>query len=148
MNIRKSYIWTADKDVNTKAIFTVITVYPHFICSSNIWLSYIQSRLFTTPRVYFEPTQWPAPSWFVGSVGRALHRRGHRFKSRTVQAWFFFRSSFHYCLRSVYNCEDRFPIHVFTAVQIYDFHIITANFHFVHHLLNLSTTFLFVCILW
>ena len=27
-----------------------------FICSSNIWLSYIHSRLFTTSRVYFEPT--------------------------------------------------------------------------------------------
>ena len=62
--------------------------------------------------------------------------------------FFFFRSSFHYCLRSVHNCEDRFPIHLFTAVQIYDFHIITANFHFVYHLLNLSTTFLLVCILW
>ena len=56
-----------------------------FIRSSNIWLSYIHSCLFTTSRVYLEPTQWPAPSWLVSSVGRALHRyrRGHGFKSHT-----------------------------------------------------------------
>ena len=63
---------------------------PHihvFIRSSDIWLSYIQSRLFTTSWVYLEPTQWPAPSWLVSSVGRALHRycRGHGFKSRTAK---------------------------------------------------------------
>ena len=53
--------------------------------SSNIWLPYIHNRLFTTSRVYLEPTQWPAPSWLVSSVGRALHRyrRGHGFKSRS-----------------------------------------------------------------
>ena len=53
--------------------------------SSNIWLSYIHNRLFTTSRVYLETTQWPALSWLVSSVGRALHRyrRGHGFKSHT-----------------------------------------------------------------
>ena len=32
-----------------------------------------------------ESWSWPAPSWLVSSVGRALHRyrRGHGFKSRT-----------------------------------------------------------------
>ena len=56
-----------------------------FIRSSNIWLSYIHSRLFTTSRVYSERTWWPAPSWLVSSVGRVVHRyrRGHRFISRT-----------------------------------------------------------------
>ena len=56
-----------------------------FISSSNIWLSYIHRHLFTASLVYLEPTQRPAPSWFVGSVGRALHQyhRGHRFKSHT-----------------------------------------------------------------
>ena len=56
-----------------------------FIRSSNIWLSYIHSRLFTTSRVYSERTWWPAPSWLFSSVGRVVHRyrRGHRFKSRT-----------------------------------------------------------------
>ena len=33
--------------------------------------------------------------------------------SNPVQAWIFFRPSFHYCLSSVHNCEDRFHIHVF-----------------------------------
>ena len=60
MNILKSYIWTADKDVNMKAIFRPSFHYclssVHycedrfhihvFIRSSNIWLSYIHSRLF------------------------------------------------------------------------------------------------------
>ena len=33
--------------------------------------------------------------------------------SNPVQAWIFFRPSFHYCLSSVHYCEDRFHIHVF-----------------------------------
>ena len=79
--------------------------------SSNIWLPYINNRLFTTSRVYLEPTQWPTSSRLVSSVGRALHRyrRGHGFKSRT--GLIFFRPSFHYFLRSVHYCEDRFHIH-------------------------------------
>ena len=85
-----------------------------FIRSLNIWLSYIHSRLFTTSRVYLEPTQRWAPSWLVSSVGRALHRhrRDHWFKSRTGLNSFF-RPYFHHCLSSVHNCEDRFHIHVF-----------------------------------
>ena len=53
--------------------------------SSNIWLSYIHNRLFTTSRVYLETTQWPALSWLISSVGRELHRYrgGHGFKFRT-----------------------------------------------------------------
>ena len=56
-----------------------------FNSSSNIWLPYVHNRWFTTSWVYLEPTQWPAPSWLVSSVGRALHRyrKGHGFKSRT-----------------------------------------------------------------
>ena len=66
-------------------ITTRITFVHVFIRSSNIWLSYILNRLFITSRVYLKPTSWPAPSWLVSSVGRALHRyrRGHGFKSRT-----------------------------------------------------------------
>ena len=78
--------------------------------------SYIHSRLFTTSRVHLEPTQRPAPSWLVSSVGRALHRyrRGHGFKSRAGL------NSFHYYLSSVHNCEDRYHIHVF--IRISNFH--------------------------
>ena len=56
-----------------------------FIRSSNMWLSYIHSRLFTTLRVYLVPTYWPALSRLVSSNGRALHRYrgGHGFKSCT-----------------------------------------------------------------
>ena len=82
--------------------------------SSNIWLLYIHSRLFTTSWVYLETTQWPAPSWLVSSVGRALHRyrKGREFKSRTGLN-INFRPSFQYCLSRVHYCEDLFHIHVF-----------------------------------
>ena len=45
-------------------------------CSANIWIHL---------DVYLDPIHWPAPSWLVSSIGRALHRyhRGHEFKSRT-----------------------------------------------------------------
>ena len=45
-------------------------------------LIYLKS-FFITWMVYLDPTYGPAPSWFVSSVGRALHRycRGHGFKS-------------------------------------------------------------------
>ena len=45
---------------------------------------YLKS-LFITWMVYLDPTYWPAPSWLVSSVGRALHWycRGHGFKSHT-----------------------------------------------------------------
>ena len=57
--------------------------------------------------VYLDPTHWPAPSWLVSSVGRALHRyrRGHGFKSRT--AWDFFQVQFTTTrFSSVHSCED------------------------------------------
>ena len=56
-----------------------------------IRISNIHSCLFTTSRVYLEPTQCPASSWLVSSVGRALHpyRRGHGFKSRISPNLFF-----------------------------------------------------------
>ena len=52
------YHGTAGQEMNMKAIFAV---------------------------TQYEPTLWPAPSWLVSSVGRALHRyrRGHGFKSHT-----------------------------------------------------------------
>ena len=43
------------------------------------------SKIFIHLDVYLYPIHWPAPSWLVSSIGRALHRyrRGHGFKSRT-----------------------------------------------------------------
>ena len=42
--------------------------------------------------------------------------------SNPVQAWIFFRPSFHYCLSSVHYCEDT----SLSTLQMYDFHIFTA----------------------
>ena len=57
--------------------------------------------------VYLDPIHWPAPSWLVSSIGRALHRyrRGHGFKSRTGLNFFqvlFTTTRF----SSVLSCED------------------------------------------
>ena len=75
VNIWKSYMCTAVEETSVESIFAVMI----FI--------YLQP-LFTTWKVY-----WPAPSSFVGSVGRALHwyRRGHGFKSRTGLTFLYFQ---------------------------------------------------------
>ena len=54
------------------------------------WLSYIHSHSFVTSQVYYKPTKWPAPSWPISSVGRALHWycRGPRFNSHTGLIFF------------------------------------------------------------
>ena len=46
---------------------------------------YMKVHIFT-----WIPHKWPAPSWFDGSVGRALHRhrRSHGFESRSVLNFF------------------------------------------------------------
>lgn len=43
------------------------------IHSSPIWTSHFHSHLFITPQVFFKPAKWPASTWPLGSVGRALH---------------------------------------------------------------------------
>ena len=70
-------------------------------------LSYIHNFIIILSRVFNEPIQWPAPSWLVSLIGRALHRyrRGQRFESR-IEAWIFFRLSFRNCISCVYNCDD------------------------------------------
>ena len=72
--------------------------------------------LFTTWKVY-----WPAPSWLVSSVGRALHWycRGHGFKSRSGRI--FFRPFFKYQLITA-RIDSVFVSS--TSVHIYDFHTI------------------------
>ena len=37
-------------------------------------LSYIHNFIIILSRVFNEPIQWPAPSWLVSLIGRALHR--------------------------------------------------------------------------
>ena len=63
-----------------------------YLSSSHVWFSYIYSYWLITSQVYYEPTQWLAFGWLVGSVGRALHHdhRGHGFKSCTGLNLFFF----------------------------------------------------------
>ena len=53
--------------------------------SSHIWFSYIHNFIIILSRFYNAPTQRPAPSWLVSSIGSALHRyrRGQGFESRT-----------------------------------------------------------------
>ena len=68
-----------------------------YLSSSHVWFSYIYSYWLITSQVYYEPTQWLAFGWLVGSVGRALHHdhRGHGFKSCTgLKSFFFFFSLF------------------------------------------------------
>ena len=52
--------------------------------SSHIWFSFIHNFIIILSRFCNEPTQRPAPSWLVSSVGRVLHRyrRGQWFESR------------------------------------------------------------------
>ena len=74
-----------------------------FIRSSDIWLSYIQSCIFTTS-LNQHNDQLP-----VGLLAQLVeHCTGiaEVMGSNPVQAWIFFRPSFHYCLSSVHYCED------------------------------------------
>ena len=74
----------------------------------NPWpLRFHISKIFIHLDVYLDPIHWPAPSWLVSSIGRALHRyrRGHGFKSRTGLKFFqvlLTTTSF----SSVLSCED------------------------------------------
>ena len=65
------------------------------------------SKIFIHLDVYLDPIHWPAPSWLVSPIARALHRyrRGHGFKSRTGLNFFqvlFTTTRF----SSVLSCED------------------------------------------
>ena len=85
---------------------------------------YLKSS-FITWMVYLDPTHWPAPSWLVSSIGRALHRyrRGHGFKFRTGLN--FFQVLFQLLVSVVFIAAMISYIRFFTAVHIYDFHIST-----------------------
>ena len=91
MNVWKSYIWTADKDVNIKAIFTIMIT-----------------------------------TWAVVKMGPEKIQACTGFKPMTVQAWIFSGLFFHNCSSSVHYCEIAFIFMSLSAVQIYDFQIVTV----------------------
>ena len=76
-------------------------------CVTYTWL-----KTKNTMNDYSESTEWPAYSWLVSSVGRALHRyrRGSGFTSRPRLN--FFRLSFHYCLSSILYCNNHSYLHL------------------------------------
>ena len=75
--------------------------------SSHIWFTYIHDFIIILSRVYNEPIQWPASSWLVSLIGRALHRYGSQVKgSNPVQAWILLRLFFHNRKSCVYNRND------------------------------------------
>ena len=86
---RSSQLRTLLKRVFTTTRFSSVLSCEDLLISSphrsaNMWNFHI-SKIFTHLDVYLYPIHWPAPSWLVSSIGRALHRyrRGHGFKSRT-----------------------------------------------------------------
>ena len=97
MNVWKSYIWTADKDVNIKAIFTVMIT-----------------------------------TWAVVKMGPEKIQACTGFKPMTVQAWIFSGLFFHNCSSSVHYCEIAFIFMSLSAVQIYDFQIVTVVYSPLH----------------
>ena len=83
--------------------------------------------------VYLDPIHWPAPSWLVSSIGRALHRyrRGHGFKSRTGLNFFqvlFTTTRF----SSVLSCEDLLISSLHRSANIWIFIYLKSEYYVVH----------------
>ena len=76
-----------------------------FLCK---YVNFHISKIVIHLDVYLYPIRWPAPSWLVSSIGRALHRyrRGHGFKSRTGLKNFFQVLLTTTSFSSVLSCED------------------------------------------
>ena len=110
VNIWKSYILTAVKDMNTKAIFAVMNT----LTAVQIYDFHIFITVYSPLHGFIwnqHIDQLP-----VGLLAQLVeHCTGiaEVMGSNPVQAWifFFFRRSFHYYLSSVHYCEDRFHIH-------------------------------------
>ena len=60
-----------------------------FICSSDIWLSYIHSRLFTTSRVYVEPNDNQLQVDLLAQLVEHCTGIAEVMGSNPVQAWIF-----------------------------------------------------------
>ena len=103
VNIWKSSIWTVDKDMSMKAIFTVI---------KTTW-AVVKIR---PEKTFFRPVRDfnPSPLWCTmehcNSIAEVMG-------SNPIQAWIFFRPYFHYCSSSVYNRKDHFHIHKSWCVE-------------------------------
>ena len=69
----------------------------------DMWFSYIHNFIIILSWVCSEPIQWPAPSWLVSLIGRALHLycRAQEFESGTNSGFLF--ATVKSC---VYNCND------------------------------------------
>ena len=76
--------------MNIASIFISLSAI-HIHC---VWLSYIYSQLLITSLVNLESVQWPAPSWLVSSVGRALHRYRRNRGLKSPNDMNFFQASF------------------------------------------------------
>ena len=94
VNIWKSYVWTADKDVNIKAIFVLM----------NTTCAVMKIR----PEKKFRPVR-DLNLWLLRYRCSALPTE----LTSQLRAEFFFKPYFHYCSSSVHYREDRFYTYVF-----------------------------------
>ena len=114
-----------------KVAYLTAKIFIHIILYSAIhiyWFSYIHNFIIILSRVYKDPIQWPATSWLVSLIGRALHRyrRGQGFESRTSLVFF---SGFLFATAKVaYSTAMIFILIILhSAVHKYDFHIFITS---------------------
>ena len=122
----KPCIWTVDKDINMKVIFNLLQIcevggllaqlvehctsiaevtgqfkscfHSHiFFSSSNIWLSFIHSRLFTTYGFIWNQHDNQLPVGLLAQLVEHCTGIAEVLDSNPIQAWIFFRPYFHHC---------------------------------------------------
>ena len=122
MNICKSYTWSAEPEElfegrssqlytqlmqlrkeSLKKILACTEFEPLTCCDTGAAPSV---RVIILSRVYNEPIQRPALSWILTEVVERCTGIVEVKGSNPVQAWIFFRFSFHNCISCVYNCDD------------------------------------------
>ena len=98
-----------------------------FICSSNIWLSYVPAVYSPLHGFIWNRHSDRLPVGLLAQLVEHCTIIAEVMGSNPVQVWIFFRPSFTYGLSSVHNCEDHFHFHVFIrSSNIYYFHIFTV----------------------
>ena len=102
--------------------FTSSFFLPQFKCMN----FHISTFITSLQRVYYEFTQWPAPSWLDSwnwkSIAPAI---AEVMGLNPVQAWIFFRLSVRNCLSCVYNCDDHSSFIILPQFKCMNFHIFT-----------------------